>query len=326
MRVVEYAGAGGPEVIQLGERTRPTPGEGEVLIRVAAAGVNRPDLLQRAGHYPPPPGASDVPGLELSGTIVELGNAVWEWAEGDQVTALVSGGGYAEYCTAAAGHCLAVGGSLDLAEAAAIPETLFTVYANVFEASRLVPGERVLVHGGASGIGTMAILLATAHGCAVVTTARGSERVQRCRDLGAVLAVDYGEQDFVEEVRRHFDESHPIDVVLDMVGGDYLNRNLSLMRTGGRHSSIAFLRGRQSTVDLREVMTRRLILTGSTLRSRSTDEKRRLRDAIRGRFWDRFVRGDLEPVISHRFPLSAVARAHAVLERSEQFGKVILEL
>ncbi|MGF1509100.1 MAG: NAD(P)H-quinone oxidoreductase [Myxococcota bacterium] len=326
MRAVEYTGAGGPEVIRLAQRPFPEPGENEVLIKVRGAGVNRPDLLQRAGLYPPPSGATDVPGLEVSGVIEGLGTAVWEWAVGDEVAALVSGGGYAEWCVAPAGQLLPVESTLDLLEAAALPETVFTVFTNLFESARLIPGERLLVHGGASGIGTTAIQLASMSGNPVAVTAGDDVRAEKCRALGAELAVNYRTQDFVQAFRDHFGEARPFDVVLDMVGGDYLARNLSLLRRGGRHVNIAFLRGRRAELDLFEVMSQRLWLTGSTLRARSLQDKRRIRDAVRSKVWPWFLSSQLTPVISHRFPLAEVADAQMVLERSEQFGKVVLEV
>lgn len=323
MQAVQISSFGGPEVLERVERPMPKPGAGEVLIEVAAAGVNRPDLLQRMGLYPPPPGASDLPGLEVSGTVVAVGPGVAQPRVGDEVCALVSGGGYASHAVAPAGQCLPIPAGVSLEDAASLPETYLTVWTNLFEDGRLGPDQTALIHGGAGGIGVTAILLAKAFGARVAVTARGPERGAACRDLGADLAVDYAGEDFVEAVRA-WTGGRGVDVVLDMVGGDYVDRNLSCLAPFGRHVSIAFLRGPRAEVDLFQVMKKRLILTGSTLRARTGPEKARLAAAVRRFVWHRFEGGGLRPVISHRLPLAQAAEAHRLLERGEQLGKVIL--
>lgn len=323
MQVVEYAGAGGPEVVRLAERPRPTPGLGEVRIEVAAAGVNRPDVLQRIGVYPPPPGASDVPGLEVSGRIDAIGPGVDVWSVGDEVCALVAGGGYASHCLAPAGSCLPVPAGVSLTDAASLPETYFTVWTNLFEDGRLGSGQRALVHGGAGGIGTTAILLAKAFGAEIAVTAGRPERAERCAELGADLAIDYRAEDFVARVKAWAPEG--VDVVLDMIGGDYVPRNLECLRPGGRHVSIAFLGGLTAELNLFQLMKNRWTLTGSTLRARPAREKARLAEALRRHVWPRFADGRLWPVICARRPLSEAAEAQTLLEGSQQFGKVLLQ-
>lgn len=323
MQAVQISSFGGPEVLELVERPLPRPGPGEVLIEVAAAGVNRPDLLQRMGLYPPPPGASDLPGLEVSGRVSAVGDGVaWPWV-GDEVCALVSGGGYASHCVAPAGQCLPVPAGVSVEDAASLPETYLTVWTNLFEDGRLGPGQTALVHGGAGGIGSAAILLAKAFDARVAVTARGAERCGWCRELGADLAIDYSSEDFVEAVKR-WTQGRGVDVVLDMVGGSYVERNMACMAAFGRHVSIAFLQGPRAEVDLFQVMRRRLVLTGSTLRARSEAEKARLTSAVRRFVWHRFAGGGLRPIISHRLPLAEAAEAHRLLERGAQLGKVIL--
>lgn len=322
MRVVEYDGAGGPEVIRVTERDTPSPGPGEVLVEVAAAGVNRPDILQRLGVYPPPPGASDVPGLEISGRVVARGAGV-EWPPpGTEVCALVSGGGYASHCLAHAGSCLPIPAGVSVEDAASLPETYFTVWTNLFEDGGLGPGKAALAHGGAGGIGTTAILLAKAFDARIAVTAGGARRVAQCLELGADLAVDHRSEDFAAQVRAWAPDG--VDVVLDMIGGDYVPRNLSCLGTGGRHVSIAFLGGLTAEVNLFQLMRKRWVLTGSTLRARPSDEKARLAKALREQVWPRFEDGRLRPVICARLPLEQAARAHALLEQSQQFGKVLL--
>lgn len=310
--------------LALEEVETPEPQEGEVRIRVVAAGVNRPDLLQRAGKYPPPPGASPILGLEVSGEVDAVGSAVWDLEIGDQVCALLAGGGYATHAVAPAAQCIRVPETVDLPEAAALPEALFTVWANLFDAADLRPGERVLIHGGSSGIGTTAIQMARLAGAEVYTTAGTEERARRCEELGANLAVVYRNQDFVEKIRDHLEDSHPLHVVLDLVGGETLRKNLSLLQLGGRHVSIGVMGGSEATIPIFEIMRRRLKLTGSTLRSRSVGEKGRLRDALLERAWPWVESGRLRPQISHRLALSQAGRAHQMLQSSEHFGKVIL--
>lgn len=322
MTVVQYAGPGGPEVIRLSQRSLPQPQTQEVLVQVAAAGVNRPDILQRMGVYPPPPGASDVPGLEVSGRVIAVGPDVSWPAIGDEVCALVAGGGYASHCLVPAGQCLPVPVGVSLQDAASLPETYLTVWTNLFEDGRLGPGDRALVHGGAGGIGSTAILLAKAFNAEVAVTAGGPERVQFCRDLGADLAIDYHTEDYVEAVKAWAPEG--VQAVLDMVGGDYVPRNLSCLGTGGRHITIAFLRGLSAEINLFEVMKKRLVLTGSTLRARSAYEKARLTRAVRTQVWPRFADGGLKATVCARFPLAQAAEAHSLLEQSQQRGKVLL--
>ncbi|MEM1023386.1 MAG: NAD(P)H-quinone oxidoreductase [Myxococcota bacterium] len=319
MKAVFYRGAGGPEVIRLEERPAPVPGPDEVLIRVAGAGVNRPDIIQRRGFYPPPPGVTEVPGLEVSGAVEAIGTRVTEWKPGDRVAALVAGGGYAELCVAPEGQCLPVPEAQTLVDAAALIETSFTVWAHLFGRGRLQPGERLLVHGGASGIGTTAIQMAKLWGCTVAVTAGTDERCQACLELGADQAINYRTQRSTDVLGES-----SMDVVLDMVGGEILNENLKVLAPEGRHVSIAFLGGQDAKIDVKLVMTKRLVLTGATLRARPEPFKRGLRDEIRERLWPWFEEGALRPVISHRLKLAAAAEAQQILERSEHFGKVVL--
>jgi putative PIG3 family NAD(P)H quinone oxidoreductase len=325
MRAIEISAPGGPEVLRLCERPRPTPGAGEVLIRVAAAGVNRPDVVQRQGYYPPPPGASDLPGLEVAGEIVELGPEAQGFAVGDRVCALVSGGGYAEYCAAPVPQCLPVPAGLSLVEAAALPETVFTVWDNVFERGRLRPGESFLVHGGSSGIGTTAIPLAAARGARVFATAGSAEKCAACVRLGAERAVDYREEDFVA-VLREATAGRGVDVILDMVGGDYTPRNLELLATEGRLVQIAFLRGPKVTLDLSRLLQRRLTLCGSSLRPRTVAEKGAVAAAVHREVWPLIESGRVRPVIHATFPLDQAAEAHRLMESSRHIGKLVLEV
>jgi putative PIG3 family NAD(P)H quinone oxidoreductase len=305
--------------------TRPTPAPGprDVLIAVAAAGVNRPDLMQRQGRYAPPPGASDIPGLEVSGRVVARGKDVEEWKEGDVVCALVAGGGYAEYCAAPAPQCLPVPKGLDLVPAAALPETVFTVWTNVFERGRLSAGETLLVHGGASGIGTTAIQMARARGVRVFATAGTREKCAACEKLGAERAIDYAREDFAAVVAE-MTAGRGVDVILDMVGGDYLPRNLASLAPDGRLVQIAFLKGPRAEIDLMAVMQRRLTLTGSTLRPRSIEEKGRIARAVRENVWPLIEKGDVRPVLHATFPLAAAAEAHRALEVGTHVGKIVL--
>ena len=323
MTAIEIREPGGPEVLVPAERPRPAPGPGEVLVNVAAAGVNRPDVMQRRGSYPPPPGASDIPGLEIAGTVEEAGAGVTEWRVGDRVCALVAGGGYAEYCTAPVPQCLPVPAGMDFAAAAAIPETFFTVWANVFERGRLRPGESLLVHGGSSGIGTTAIQLGRAFGARVFATAGSAEKCAACERLGAERAVNYRETDFVAAITEAIG-GRGVDVILDMVGGDYVPRNLDLLATEGRLVQIAFVAGAKAQIDLRQIMQRRLSVTGSTLRPRSVAEKGAIARALHEHVWPLLESGTVKPVIHQTFPLREAAEAHRVLEAGAHIGKLVL--
>jgi putative PIG3 family NAD(P)H quinone oxidoreductase len=325
MTVVEMEHPGGPDVLVTGTRPVPGVGRGTVLVRVAAAGVNRPDLLQRQGKYPPPPGASDVIGLEIAGAVVARGEDAGEWQVGDQVCALVAGGGYAEYCAAPAPQCLPVPRSFSMVEAAALPETFFTVWTNVFERGRLQAGERILVHGGASGIGTTAILLGRAFGATVYATAGTPEKCAACERLGAERAINYRTEDFVAAV-SDLTGGRGVDVVLDMVGGDYVSRNLDVLAMDGRLVQIAFLRGARAEVNLSPLMQKRIWFTGSTLRPRTVEQKGAIARALREHVWPRLDAGELRPVIHETFPLAQAAEAHAALERGGHVGKIVLTL
>lgn len=325
MRAVEITQPGGPEVLSPTTRPVPVPAAGEVLIKVAVAGVNRPDVVQREGLYPPPPGASDLPGLEVSGTIVALGPDVTGWQVGDRVCALLGGGGYAEYATAPVGQVLPVPDGLDMVQAAALPETVFTVWTNVVERAGLSAGESFLVHGGTSGIGTIAIQVAKALGATVFATAGGADKVAACRDLGADHAIDYKTQDFVAVVKE-VTGKRGVDVVLDMVGGDYLPRNIDCLAIDGRHVSIAFLRGPKVELNLAPVMMKRLTLTGSTLRARSLAQKAALAATVREKVWPLVTAGKVRPVIATTFPLEQAVDAHRLMESSTHIGKIMLVL
>lgn len=321
MTCIEITAPGGPEVLQATTRARPEPGEGEVLIQVAAAGINKPDCLQRKGAYPPPPGASDIPGLEVAGTIISVGAGVTELKEGDRVCALLSGGGYADFAVAHWTHCLPVPGDLDMVQAAALPETFFTVWHNVFERGALKPGETLLVHGGSSGIGTTAIQLAKAFGATVFTTAGSPEKVQACKDLGADVAINYREEDYVATVREH---SKGADVVLDMVGGDYLTRDIKAMAPDARHVSIAFLKGSKVEIDFMPIMLKRLTFTGSTLRSQTVPFKGAIAKSLREQVWPLLTDGQVAPLLFKTFPLAQAAEAHALMDSSAHIGKIVL--
>jgi len=314
----------GAEELAVVERPVPRVGAGEVLIQVAAAGVNRPDILQRRGLYPPPPGAPDILGLEIAGTVVEAGEGAGTLI-GKKVCALVAGGGYAEYCVAPAGTCFVVPEVLSLAEAAAMPETLFTVWVNLFERGYAAEGDTVLVHGGTSGIGTMAIALGKLFNLKVIVTCGSDEKCARALELGAAAAINYRTQDFAAEVKS-FTEGRGVAVVLDMVGGDYLPRNLASLADEGRHVSIAFQRGAKGEVLLPDVMRRRLTLTGSTLRPRSVEFKTMVADEITRTVWPYVEGGRLKPVIDRIFPLDRAAEAHARMEAGEHVGKIVLEV
>ncbi len=323
MVAIEIAAPGGPEQLRPVTRPVPQPGPGEVLVKVAAAGVNRPDVLQRMGHYDPPPGVTDIPGLEIAGVVAAAGAGVEGVAVGDAVCALVGGGGYAEWCVATAVHCLPIPTGLDAVAAAGLPETVFTVWTNVFERARLQPGERFLVHGGSSGIGTTAIQMARAFGATVYATAGSAEKCRACEALGAARAINYRDEDFVEVLKAET-ERRGVDVILDMVGGDYVARNIAAMAPDGRHVSIAVLRGAKATVPMIPIMTKRLTLTGSTLRSRSAAEKAAIRDAVKDRVWPLIEAGTVRPVIDSRISLAEAARAHERMDSSQHVGKIIL--
>ena len=323
--VVECRGSGGPEVLQWAERPMPAPAPDEVLIKVAAAGLNRADLLQRQGNYPPPEGASDILGMEVAGVIAAIGGAVKKWKAGDKVCALLSSGGYAEYVTAPANQCLPVPPGLALRDAAALPEAVVTVWANIFEAGALKAGETVLVHGGASGIGTTAIQIAKAFAAKIFVTASSAEKCQACIKLGADLAINYKADDFVAAVERATDK-RGVDVVLDMVGGDYVARNLSVLAPQGRHVSIAVQGGKNTAIDLWQVMRKRLIVTGSTLRHRSPEEKARLIKAVEEKVWPLVAAGRIKPLIYKAFAIKNVALAHKLMESGTHIGKIVLEV
>ncbi len=323
MTAIEIAGFGGPEVLAPATRRLPQPQQGEVLIKVAAAGVNRPDVLQRTGGYAPPPGASDIPGLEVAGTVAALGPGATGWKLGDQVCALVAGGGYAEYCAAPAAQCLPVPKGLDLIQAAGLPETYFTVWTNVFDRGRLQSGESFLVHGGSSGIGTTAIQLAHRFGARVFTTAGSDEKCAACRALGADHAINYRSQDFVQAIGEATG-GKGVDLILDMVGGDYVKQNLKILAVEGRLVQIAFLKGSTVELNLAPLMVKRQTLTGSTLRPRSVAEKAVIADALRAKVWPLLAAGKVKPLIHATFPLADAAGAHRLMESSAHIGKIVL--
>ncbi len=325
MRVVAIRAPGPPDVLQPANTPVPQPAADEVLIRVAAAGVNRPDCLQRRGLYPAPPGASEIPGLEVAGTVVACGTAVTSLQTGDRVCALLAGGGYAEYATAPAGQCLPVPDGLDMIAAAALPETCFTVWSNVFDRGRLQPGERLLIHGGASGIGTTAIQMARALGATVYATAGSAAKVSLCETLGASHAVNYRTEDFLA-VLREATGGAGVDVILDIVGGAHLEQNIKLMATDGRLVVIGILGGAKGTLNLGLVLSKRLVITGSTLRSRPPAEKAAIAAALRERIWPLIAAGEIKPVIQQVLPLDQAADAHTLLENNAAAGKVVLRV
>ncbi|MCI5047095.1 MAG: NAD(P)H-quinone oxidoreductase [Aquisalinus sp.] len=320
MTAIEITQAGGPEVLQPTTRQIPVPQEGEILIEIATAGVNRPDVLQRMGVYPPPEGASDLPGLEVAGEIVRVGNGVDENWLGRKVCALMAGGGYAEYAVADAGLCLPVPAGFTMTEAAALPETFFTVWTNVFEDGALREGERLLVHGGTSGIGTTAIELATAFGAEVIATAGSAEKCDTLKKMGVIAAHNYKEEDWEKLIT----DAGGVDVILDMVGGAYVAKNLNCLRPGGRHVSIAFLGGLTAEINIMQIMRGRLTLTGSTLRARTNTEKARIASALAEKVWPLLEDGKIKPVIDSTFPLADARKAHALMEASTHIGKIIL--
>ena len=323
MTAIEIAEPGGPEVLRPVERPRPEPGHGEVLVRVAAAGVNRPDVLQRKGGYPPPPGAPDIPGLEIAGTVAALGAGVSEWKGGDALCALVAGGGYAEYCTAPAAQCLPVPAGFDMVKAAALPETFFTVWTNVFQRARLAGGERFLVHGGSSGIGTTAIQIAVARGSRVFATAGSAEKCAACERLGAERAINYRDEDFVAVVKE-LTQGEGVDVILDMVGGDYIARDIAALRPEGRLVLIAFLGGSKAELDFLPLMLKRITVTGSTLRPRSIEEKGAIAAELRAEVWPLLDAGTIAPVIDSTYPLADAAEAHRRMDSGAHIGKIVL--
>jgi NADPH:quinone reductase len=323
MAYVRIDRPGPPEVLVPDRMPVPRPGPGEVLIRVAAAGVNRPDVLQRQGGYPPPPGASDVPGLEVAGEVVAAGAEVERWRVGDRVMALVASGGYAEFCTAPGPQVLPVPGGLSMVEAGAVPETFFTVWTNVFDRGRLRAGETLLVHGGSSGIGTTAIQLGASFGATVLATAGGPEKCAACERLGAARAIDYRAEDFVAAAKEATG-GRGVDLVLDMVGGDYVERNLQALGVEGRLVQIAYLKGAKLTANFTQLMTKRLTWTGSTLRPRSVEQKGAIAAALEARVWPLLASGRVRPPIYRTFPLEQAAQAHALMESSEHVGKIVL--
>lgn len=325
MNAIAIREPGGPDVLTLVKRPVPRPGPGEILVRIAAAGVNRPDVFQRAGAYPPPPGASDLPGLEISGVVAALGEGAALFTLGDPVCALVAGGGYAEFCVVNERNALPVPASLSMVEAAGVPETFFTVWSNVFERGGLTPGETLLVHGGSSGIGTTAIQLAKAFGAVVIATAGSQAKCDACTALGADHAINYRTQDFVAAVRAATHD-HGADLILDMVGGPYVERNFQAAAMDGRIVQIAFLQSPKVTIDLRPVMMKRLTYTGSTLRARTVDFKARVAEELRAKVWPLLRQGRCKPMIDATFPLADAARAHARMEASDHIGKLILTI
>jgi len=325
MRAVEITEHGKPEVLRVGERAVPQPKQGEVLVRVAAAGVNRPDVLQRMGHYPVPPGASDIPGLEIAGTVVAVGEGVSTWNVGDALCALVQGGGYAEYCTAPAPQCLPIPKGLSPIEAASLPETFFTVWSNVYDRARLAPGESFLVQGGTSGIGVTAIQMAKAFGHKVLATAGSPQKCSACVELGADRAINYRTEDFVAVVKE-VTEGRGVNVILDMVGGEYVDRELKCLADDGRLVIIAMLGGARSNVNLNEILRRRLTVTGSTLRPRPVSFKGAIARALREKVWPHIESGAIKPVVYRIFPLAEAVHAHALMESGAHIGKIVLSL
>jgi NADPH2:quinone reductase len=325
MTVIAIRNPGGPDVLVPEERDIPALGDGEILVKVAAAGVNRPDVMQRMGLYPPPKGATDIPGLEIAGEVAAIGPGVTRWKRGDTVMALVVGGGYAQYCPAHESHALPIPTGLSVVEAAAIPETFFTVWHNTFERGRLKAGETLLVHGGSSGIGTAAIQLAKAYGAKVITTAGTAEKCDACRKLGADVAINYKTEDFVA-LTKQATGGHGADVVLDMVGGDYIERNYEAAAVEGRIVQIAFQGSPKATVDFRRIMLKRLTHTGSTLRARSVADKGAIADAVKDKVLPLIASGRIKPVMDSTFPLAQAAAAHARMESSNHIGKIVLTL
>jgi putative PIG3 family NAD(P)H quinone oxidoreductase len=322
MRVIEISTYGGPEVLRPAERPTPSPGPDEVLVKVEAAGVNRPDLNQRQGKYPPPPGASDIPGLDVAGTVVAVGAHVSRWREGDRVCALVAGGGYAEYCVVPAPQCLPIPDGLTAVEAGALPETFFTVWTNLFQTGRLSAGERALIHGGTSGIGTTAIMLGRAFGATMFATAGSDEKCAACERLGAT-AINYRTADFVTAIREHTG-GRGVDIVLDIMGGDYTSRNLDCLAQFGRLVQIGLQGGARTEINLSTVMQRRLVITGSTLRPRSVEEKGAIARDLESQVWPLLARRQVMPVIYRTFALDQASESHRLLESGSVIGKLVL--
>lgn len=325
MTVIEISEPGGPEVLIPAQRPTPTPGARDILIKVSAAGVNRPDAIQRAGNYPPPPGATDLPGLEVAGTVATIGADVSEFSIGDEVCALTPGGGYAEYCLAPAGHCLPIPSGFTMVQAAGVPETYFTVWHNVFHRGALAKGETFLVHGGSSGIGTTAIQLAKNAGARVITTAGSDEKCQFCETLGADKAINYRTEDWAAVIRE-FTEKKGVDLILDMVGARYMQKNINSLAMDGRIVVIGFLGGSKAEIDFSRVMVRRQTITGSTLRPQSDSAKSEIAAALKANVWPILDNGTVKPIIHQTFPLNKAAEAHALMESSEHMGKIILTL
>jgi putative PIG3 family NAD(P)H quinone oxidoreductase len=325
MKYIAHGSGGDADCMTLADGPAPTPGPGQILIEVVCAGVNRPDVLQRSGRYPPPPDASPVLGLEVAGRVAALGAGVTEWKVGAGVTALAPGGGYAEYCVAAASHALPIPAGMDFAMAAALPETWFTVWANLVDLGRLAPGERLLVHGGSSGIGLVAIQLAKHLGVECFVTVGNDEKAAFCLGAGAAHAINYRTADFAEELKR-ITEGTGVDVILDMVGAPYLQRNLASLRRDGRLVYVAFLEGSKGEADLMPVMLKRLTITGSTMRPRTQAEKTEIRDALAMNIWPALARGELLPHLFARFPLARAAEAHRLMESSRHIGKIVLDV
>jgi putative PIG3 family NAD(P)H quinone oxidoreductase len=325
MKYIAHGSGGDADCMTLADGPAPTPGPGQILIEVVCAGVNRPDVLQRSGRYPPPADASPVLGLEVAGRVAALGAGVTEWKVGAGVTALAPGGGYAEYCVAAASHALPIPAGMDFATAAALPETWFTVWANLVDLGRLAPGERLLVHGGSSGIGLVAIQLAKHLGVECFVTVGNDEKAAFCLGAGAAHAINYRTADFAEELKR-ITEGTGVDVILDMVGAPYLQRNLASLRRDGRLVYVAFLEGSKGEADLMPVMLKRLTITGSTMRPRTQAEKTEIRDALAMNIWPALARGELLPHLFARFPLARAAEAHRLMESSRHIGKIVLDV
>ena len=323
MKVVEITGFGEPEKMVISTRPVPAMASDEVLVKVAAAGVNRADIMQRQGHYPPPDGVTDILGLEVSGEIVSVGNQIRDWKIGAKICGLVAGGGYAEYCSVPGVQCLPVPEEVDLVEAASLPEVYFTIWTNVFDRGRLQKGETLLVHGGSSGVGTAAIILANLKGARVLVTAGSDEKCAACRGLGADLAINYERDDFVEKVKMA-SEGRGVDVILDMVGAKYFQENLECLASEGRLVMIGLMRGSISTINLAEVMSRRLVVTGSTLRSRSNNYKARIAKDLLQNIWPYLSSRQIQPVVQEVFPFEKVASAHRVMEASKHVGKLLL--
>ena len=325
MNCIEIPEPGGPEALKTTSRSVPTPAPSEVLIRVEVAGINRPDCIQRQGNYAPPPGTTDIPGLEVSGEIVAVGVDIKNWSVGDKVAALVAGGGYAEYVAAPFQQCLPIPDGLSMIEAAALPEAFFTVWTNVFERGALKKGETLMIHGGSSGIGTTAIQIASQMGARVITTAGSADKCQACADLGAERTVNYREEDFVEAARE-FGGGKGVDVILDMVGGDYIAKNIKSLAPDGRLVQIAFLQGSKVDINFMSVMLKRLTFTGSTLRPQSIERKGEIAAALIENVWPLISSGKIKPVIYKTFALNQVAEGHALMESSQHIGKIMLKI